>query len=471
MSSTFYPPLSQIAFSVIDLRRTEAWFREGLGFLSAGGDRLLMGSPIAGRVQGLSGAASCAWWMVGRNQWSQFELFQFRRPLAKLLPTDFRACDIGPTRLGVHVFDFDAALANLARLGSEPLTPPMGEPGNRRACVRSPDGFFVEIMEDDPLPLPDGSERADCPVAVRSVTVSTPDLEALEDYLTAVGGREPEEIALHTPEHEALWGLPGATCKRAVFRAGDILIEAVQYLDPVGTPRPQDHRICDQGILNIAYGARNKADHTQVYKRAVAFGVGSHRKPFHLGGAGVVYMEEFQGLPVEIMWMKPGKMDMKYGFEPLPYDAYPQPDNQLIEDKILINAPAVQVWEVLNDQDSMSQWCGFDEVEVIREGQTSRHGVGSERRMRGAMGKVVEQITNVEPERSLHYRVIDGAPFHFHRGEITLHPQGEQTEVHWRIGFRGKLPLMGGVIRRMMQPMLSGMLENKLKPYIEGAGN
>ena len=174
---------------MVDLRRTEAWFVEGLGFLPAGGSILMMSGPVAGLVQGLPGAASCAWWLVGRNSWFQLELFQFRRPVAKLMTADFRPCDVGYTRMGVHVVDFDTALANLARLGSEPLAPTQGQPGQRRAVVRSPDGVFVEIMEDDPLPQPVGSERGDCPVAVRSVTLSTPNLEASVAYLTAINGR------------------------------------------------------------------------------------------------------------------------------------------------------------------------------------------------------------------------------------------------------------------------------------------
>ncbi len=37
-SNTHTPPLFQLAFSVIDLKRTEAWFHNGLGFLPAGGN-------------------------------------------------------------------------------------------------------------------------------------------------------------------------------------------------------------------------------------------------------------------------------------------------------------------------------------------------------------------------------------------------------------------------------------------------
>lgn len=138
-----HPPLIQIAFSVIDLRRTEAWFVEGLGFLPAGGSIFMMSGPIAAPVMGVPGAASCAWWLVGRNPWFQFELFQFRRPISKLMPADFRPCDVGYTRMGVHVADFDVALANLARIGSEALTPPIGTEGQRRVCVRNPDGVYI----------------------------------------------------------------------------------------------------------------------------------------------------------------------------------------------------------------------------------------------------------------------------------------------------------------------------------------
>ena len=132
-----------------------------------------------------------------------FDLVAKHLDKGELMPADFRPCDIGYTRLGISVADFDATLANLARLGTQPLTSPLGAPGRRRACVRSPDGVYVEIMEDDPLPTPAGRERTDCPAAVRAVTLSTPDLDASVAYFTALNGKGPEEIALHTAEPRA----------------------------------------------------------------------------------------------------------------------------------------------------------------------------------------------------------------------------------------------------------------------------
>ena len=214
------PVLNQVAFSVVDLAVTERWFREGLGFWPAGGSRLMMRGPVASAVQGLSRAASTCWWLVDRNEWFQLELFQFERPIARLMADDRRACDIGYTRIGVSVADFDQTLTRLVGLGSTPLTNPVGPAGRRRACVRNPDGVFVEVMEDDPLSEAGLSPaKSGCPVAVRSVTLSVPDLARSEAFFSDGLGLQRADAPLREPEHEALWGLAGARTRSAVFKA------------------------------------------------------------------------------------------------------------------------------------------------------------------------------------------------------------------------------------------------------------
>lgn len=467
-TTPFQPPLNQIALSVVDVRRTEQWFREGLGFLPAGGSRLMASSPLAAKVQGLPKAASSMWWLVGRNKWFQIELFQFRRPIAQLMPADFRPCDAGYTRMGVHVQDFDAALRRLAGLGTQPLAPAQGGHGARRACVRTPDGVYVEIMEADPLPQVAGAERqAEAEAAVRSVTMSTPDLAASVAYMSAITGQAPSNVALHTPGHEALWGLPGASCDSAVFACGDILVELVQYLDPVGKPWPAGYRISDQGILNIAFGARNKRDHMAVYERARAFGARPNCKPVHIPGSGVVYVNDALGFSVEILWMARGRADRDWGFEPLPIDRRPPPDNRAVSGRVCILAPQETVWAVLNDHDAMEQWIGFSHVRRCRAGQPDPDGYGAERVMRGLPGTVVEQITAVEPMRCIRYRVIKGGPVIFHNGEIVAAPQGGATEVTWTIRFRSRIPLLGPLLRAVMAGLLHKVLTRGLKPYVE----
>ena len=462
------PPLNQIAFSVVDLTITERWFREAFGLMPAGGSRALMRGPLAARVQGLPRAASTCWWLVGRNSWFQLELFQFERPLAKLMPPDFRPCDIGYTRIGIWVEDFDATIEKLDRLGSHPLTPPQGDAGARRVCVRNPDGVYVEIMEADPLPQFNRRGRVDCPAAIRSVTLSVPELADAAAYFETGLGLRASDVALHTPEHEALWGLPGATTRSGLFDGGDVLIEVVQYLDPVGKPWPNDYRVSDQGILNIAFGVRHKPHFDAIYRRLEAFGAKPNYRPIHLPGAGVVYVNDRHGFSVEVMRMKAGWADRMLGFEPRPLHKRPAPDTRRIQHRVKIAASPGAVWDVITDQDAMAQWIGFDPVTVRQEGWTQRHGAGSERVMQGppGVGHVVEQIIAVSPPKSLRYRVIEGTPLACHQGEITLQQSGEHTELHWSIRFRPKLAGTGALLHGLLQRQLRSMLDRHLKPHI-----
>ena len=468
----FAPPLNQIAFSVVDLRLTERWFREGFGLLPAGGSRALMRGPLAANVQGLPRAASTCWWLLSRNSWFQLELFQFERPMAKLMPADFRPCDIGYTRIGIWVEDFDGTLKKLAGLGSQPLTAPHGERGARRACIRNPDGVYVEIMEDDPLPEFDRRGHVECPSAIRSVTVSVPQLSDAAALFEIGIGLRPSTVALHTPEHEALWGLAGATTERRLFDGGEVLIEVVRYLDPVGKPRPHDYRLSDQGILNIAFGARREADFNTVYRRAEAFGAQPNCRPVNLPGAGsVVYVNDPHGFSVEILRTKPGLSDWVFGFTPRAAQRRPDPDTRRIEHRVEINAPADKVWDTITDQDNMAAWIGFDPVTVRKEGWAQRHGAGSERVMRGprGVGQVVEQVIATSPQHSVRYRVTEGSPLSCHQGEITLKQSGEQTELHWSIRFRPKVAGTGALLQKVLQAKLRTMLEDHLKPYLENS--
>ncbi len=463
------PPLNQIAFSVLDLRRTEQWFREGCGLMAAGGSRRMMRGAIAARVQGLPGAASTCWWLVGRNPWLQLEFFQFERPIARLMPQDFRPCDIGYTRIGLWVADFDAALGRLARLGTNPLSAPLGAAGNRRACVRSPDGVFVELMEADPLPAAPGPGRETCGTAVRSVTLSVPDLDQTVAFFGGALGLPRSDMRLHEPGHEVLWNLAGAQTNSVVFTAGDVLLEAVQYVDPPGKPWPEGYRISDQGILNIAFGARSRRDHEEIFKRTVDGGARPNWRPFQLPGAGVVYVNDPQGFSVELLWMKPGKKDREWGFEPLPIEDRPPPDTHSTTQSVHVAAPVERAWTVLMDHEGMSTWSGFKPVTLDRPGETEREGRGAVRSLGSPLGAVLEEITCADAPRLIRYRVIRGSPFVCHQGEIQLESRDGGTDITWTVRFRPKLPGTGALLARIFGRMLGSAMRDGLKNRIERA--
>lgn len=451
--------LNQIAFSVVDLKRTERWWREGLGFLPAGGSRLLFRGPMISTIQGVPKAAMTCWCLLGRNDWCQIEMFQHESPIAKLMPADFMPNDIGYTRCGVWVQDFDAALTQLATLGTRPLSAPLGDAGKRRACVRNPDGVFVELMEDDPLPEQNRLGRQDCPVALRYATMSTPDMKKSLTFLRDGLGMPDTDITLHDDTHEALWGLAGASCKRTVIGGPTLLLEVVEYQRPKGQPWRPGYRICDQGILNVCFGdPLNKHGVNAMYERALAAGARPNSRPIHMPPAGCVYVNDPLGFSYEFMWCSPGRGHRDYGFTVQPASNRPQPDNQLASASALIPASPKKVFELVNDNASLSQWSGLGSFTNARPG-LPEGGVGAERMVALPIGNIREQIIDWVPGQRVHYRIIQGSPFSYYFGEITLSPEAGGTRVNWAVRLRSRIPGLGGLFRLVM----NGKLEKALQ--------
>lgn len=310
--------MNQVAMSVCDLRRTHAWYSHVFGFVPAGGTNAFKGF-IAQSVQGVPGAASTCWWLMDGREFFQLELFEFYRPATRPLPADWRLCDIGYGMVGLAVDDFDAVMARLQDAGKDTLGPSVGDVGQRRACVRDPEGVLLQIMEDDPLA--GIAPRAPSPVTVRSVTLSVADLEAARRFFGDTLELDAFDGTLHTPEHGDLWGLPGAQRRELVLRAGGVLLEIVQYQEPQGRQLPPDYRISDQGLLNIALGFRSRREFERVHRKCVDAGYRPNWRPLRLGAWSVVYVNDDQGCSVELLHVAPW-YDGRMGFRPGQPPAY-----------------------------------------------------------------------------------------------------------------------------------------------------
>ncbi len=312
--------LGQIAMSVTDLRCTHAWYRDVLGFTPARGTNLFSVGPLPSWIQGVRRGGSTCWWLVDGQDEFQLEFFQFRHAQVRPLPTDWRACDIGYTMFSVHVPDLDETLARAAAAGTPQLNAPVGDRGERRACVRDPQGVLVELMEDDPRATRPRRRRAGAtgPV-VRAVTLSVPDLDRSRRIFGEILGLEPaDEVRLHAPEHEALWNLAGARRRAALYWANDILIELVQYLDPVGRPWPDGYQISDQGLLNIAFTFDSRAALRDALDRCREAGLRPNSPLVTLPALGsVVYVNDSDAFSIELLTAKPSARGF-LGFEPGP---------------------------------------------------------------------------------------------------------------------------------------------------------
>ena len=319
--------LNQIAMSVTDLRRTHAWYREVFGFIPAGGTSAFKGY-LAEKVQGVKGVASTCWWLLDQQDYFQLELFEFERPAVRPLPADWRLCDIGYGMVGMHVGDFDTVLQRVSEQGSELMSDPMGEAGARRVCVRDPEGVLLEIMEDDVLAATAGAPVRDAvAVVTRSITVSVADLDKSRSFFVdMLELEEVHDLCLHTEAHEALWGLPGAQRQTLLLRAGDVLVELVEYSDPLGRKQAQDYRISDQGLLNIALGFRSRKEFERIYQRCLQGGVSGNWRPLRLGAWSVVYVNDEQGFSVELLHVQKW-YDRHMGFKPKPAPVYKRSKN------------------------------------------------------------------------------------------------------------------------------------------------
>jgi len=320
-------PLSQIAFSVTDLARTHGWYQDVFGYVPAGGTNMFRGA-ISARVQGVKGVASSCWWLVDQQDFFHLEMFAVERPEVRSLPADWRPCDVGYTTVGMHVADFDGTLRRLRERNTPPLTEPIGSGGSRRVCVRDPEGVLLEIMEDDPRgPWPRSRPRPEVPVVTRFVTVSVPDLEkARRTWVEALGLVTADGARLHAPEHEALWGLSGTRRETLLLWAGDLLVEVVHYLDPVGRPWPEGYRITDRGLLNIAFGFRDRRRLEEVRRRCESLGIHGNWRVFSFAGLwAVVYVNDEMGFSIELLYVRPWRRRLpvhinavELGFLPAP---------------------------------------------------------------------------------------------------------------------------------------------------------
>jgi short-subunit dehydrogenase/catechol 2,3-dioxygenase-like lactoylglutathione lyase family enzyme len=312
--------LSQVAISALDLRRTQHWYQEVLGLAPAGGTNLFFG-PLASMVQGLPRAASTCWWLVDRQEQFQIELFEFRSPLVRPLPPDWRPCDVGYTTISFWVANLDRVIERATEAGTPPLTQPSGPGGARRVCVRDPEGVLIELMEEDPrAPTPRARPRPQIEAVARSVSLTVPDLERSRRFFANVLGMSiADGLVLHDPEHEALWGLDGAKRESLALWADDMVIELVEYADPRGEPWPRDYRISDQGLLNIAFGFRERAEFEAAYRRCEEAGVRANGPPLRLGAWSVVYVNDPQGFSVELLHVEPWyEARMGFGARPTP---------------------------------------------------------------------------------------------------------------------------------------------------------
>lgn len=447
--------ICQVAFCAFDAPALRKWYQDIFGFLPSG--KILFLPPSTTRVQGIKNATSKCSWLIDSQDYFQLEFFQFYIPRSKPRPYNWKPSDIGYNILGFQVGDFDLTMDRLKFRGHECMSSPQGEIGERRVCVKDPEGNIIEIFESYPYAFDKGgSVRPEVPVTVRSMIVSVPDLEKAHHYFSEVLGLEPVEgETSHDESHEALWGLDGARSKRLLLRSRNFLVELVCYEDPEPQPWPAGYRICDQGFMNIALGYRDTATFDTSFKKAVDAGARPNGKPLDAGVFKVMYVNDSAGFSVEMLYARKPLWSVT-GFNP---------SVSYVENEVWIAAPPEVVWPVITDHAAMGDWMPF-KGKLLREGEGDRDGKGAIRELSGMGMKIVEEVTQWQFEKGYTYRLTSGAPVKDHRGDITLIEEKDGTRVRWSIQFKPKIPGAGKIIATSLKLTFKKALL-KLKKRLE----
>jgi catechol 2,3-dioxygenase-like lactoylglutathione lyase family enzyme len=267
--------LIQIGMNTADLPATLELFTEAFGFQNAG-SQVILGSLI--QIQGLDTTShALMWWLVGAQPRLQLEFFHHTKPAQRPLRPDWTPADHGWTRFGIAVERFDRALEQMARRGITPIAGVASVDSLRRCAFRDPSiGAIVELMEDGDALRALGGRNAGPALVYASASVS--DLAAAKVFYTDVMQLPlAPTVQLHPAQSETLWGMENARSESFLIDAGGVFLEIVQYLSPMGRPRPADYRTSDQGIVNVALGALDKPPIEAAFKRLAAAG---HTPPY-----------------------------------------------------------------------------------------------------------------------------------------------------------------------------------------------
>jgi hypothetical protein len=128
----------------------------------------------------------------------------------------------------------------------------------------------------------------------------------------------------------------------------------------------------------------------------------------------------------------------------------------------MVAAPIEIVFDVLTDHRGYANLTPLRASTLEREGQTEPNGVGAIRVLSLAGPPIREEVTEFERPTLFSYKMLSGAPVRSHGGTVELTPQGDRTELLWRVESTPKLPVPDvvwvAIIRQVIGQLLKGVV-------------
>lgn len=122
------------------------------------------------------------------------------------------------------------------------------------------------------------------------------------------------------------------------------------------------------------------------------------------------------------------------------------------------SAPA-DVFAALGEHENLGRLFGA-RITRLRDGETSRNGVGSARTLKiGPLPAFVETVVVSEPDERIEYEITQGSPLRGHRGIQVLTPTADGgTLLDYTIHFDAPVPGVAGVVAKVLTQKISAGL-------------
>jgi uncharacterized protein YndB with AHSA1/START domain len=137
---------------------------------------------------------------------------------------------------------------------------------------------------------------------------------------------------------------------------------------------------------------------------------------------------------------------------------------QTITVKRTIKAPPEKVFALLSEHEAYTRFPGVSKSVLEQPGKAERNGIGAVRRIESGRLWFVEEITAFERPGRLGYRITRSIlPLDHQGANIVLRETPEGTAITWTSTFRVTVPLLGGVLEKVLAPQFSKGYAGTLK--------
>jgi catechol 2,3-dioxygenase-like lactoylglutathione lyase family enzyme len=298
--------LNQIAI-IVESADDSVAFYEGLFGVPRVGGTIFKGK-VAAQVQALPDPCFVANWHMDDREFFQLELFEYQSPRSRAFARERRPWDIGYSRMAFEVNDpvaFHAKCASRSVPGLSAIKQINGKP---HFALLDPTGVLLEVgPASRPIPAHVGARFAGVGMSVPSLDV------ALKSFRDAIGC---PVLDWTPPDKGPLWDEPPASKRGVLLDAGTVWLEITEYAEPAPRPWPDGYRICDYGMMNVAFGFREASEIRATWQRMVQGGFNPNAELVSSAGQVIVgYLNDPQGFSVELLMARPW-LDGVLGFRP-----------------------------------------------------------------------------------------------------------------------------------------------------------